>query len=60
MITYVVLYPGDIWTGARFACDDGPDLETAADSLASHLGYRNRDEMINDRPGLIIGFAPLH
>ena len=60
MITYVVLYPGDICTGASFTCDGAPDLETAADSLASHLGYQNRDEMIEAKPGLIIGFAPLH
>jgi hypothetical protein len=47
MITYVVLYPGEIATGATFVAEQ-PTLELAADALAR----------LHGNP--VIGFAPLH
>ena len=59
MITYAVLLPGDIPTGAAFA-SDSPDLEAAADALAAHYGYEDRDALVDAYPNLVIGFAPFH
>jgi hypothetical protein len=59
MITYVVLSPGDIATGATFSAER-PSFELAADALAALNGFPDRDAMLNAHPGLVIGFAPLH
>lgn len=59
MITWIVLYPGEEPTGASFTADE-PSLELCADALAAYHGYANRDALIADKPGLIVGWAPLH
>jgi hypothetical protein len=60
MITYVVLYPGEIATGATFV-SDAPTLELAADALALYHGHADRDDFIRCLPQpLVVGFAPLH
>lgn len=60
MTTYVVLYPGEVATGATFS-SNAPTLEQAADALALYHGHPDRDDFINSLPQpLIVGFAPLH
>lgn len=59
MITYVVLYPGEIATGATFV-SNAPTLEEAADALALYHGCSDRDELIAANRGLVLGFAPIH
>jgi len=59
MITYVVLYPGEIATGATFV-SDAPTLELAADALSLYHGFEDRDALARLHGNLTIGFAPLH
>lgn len=59
MITYVVLYPGEIATGATFVAEQ-PTLELAADALALYHGFEDRDALARQHGNPVIGFAPLH
>ena len=59
MITYAVILPGEVPTGASFVSEN-PTLEIAADALALHYGFEDRDHLVHHCPGLVIGFAPFH
>jgi hypothetical protein len=60
MITYVVLFPGEIATGAMFVAEQ-PTLELAGDALATYHGFEDRDALAAHAGGsIILGFAPLH
>jgi hypothetical protein len=60
MITYVVLFPGEIATGATFTAEQ-PTLELCGDALAAYHGMEDRDALAAWAGGSItLGFAPLH
>lgn len=60
LVTYLVLLPGDEPTGAYVASDAGMSIDLAADALALHWGFSNRDALLRQHPGLIVGYATLH
>jgi hypothetical protein len=60
VITYIVLFPGEIATGATFVADT-PTLELCGDALAAYHGFEDRDALAAWAGGSItLGFAPLH
>jgi hypothetical protein len=58
MITYIVLFPGEIATGATFTTES-PSIEAAGEALAAYHGV-TPSELLERYPGLVVGFDVLH
>lgn len=59
MLTWCILVPGDELVGYHESVMP-PTLEDLGDTLALQCGFKDRDELIDANPGLVLGFCALH